>query len=241
MLSAIAGQVSLALDVARLRRRETRGPIDSAPTIAGAAMGLVAECPGCHACYDTDTSTCRDDGSGAPPGRPAARGRREVSGRPRARPRRHGRGVPGARHAARSRLWRSRSCAPSSRRCRYRARFRREAQVVARLQHPVDRVGLRLRHIRRRRGVSGDGVRPWQRSAPRAARGRTGSRHRGAGFLRGDCRARRGRAQQGVLHRDLKPENILLPEEGVAVKVVDFGIAKVLASSPSPRDRLSRR
>jgi len=36
--------------------------------------------------------------------------------------------------------------------------------------------------------------------------------------------------RSGILHRDLKPENILLPVEGVAAKVVDFGIAKAVAT-----------
>ncbi len=50
---------------------------------------------------------------------------------------------------------------------------------------------------------------------------------------------------QGIVHRDLKPDNVLLAESGT-VKVLDFGLAKIVQSSaadraPLGRDELARR
>ena len=39
--------------------------------------------------------------------------------------------------------------------------------------------------------------------------------------------------EQGVVHRDIKPPNIMLTNPENKVKVVDFGVAKMLASTPS--------
>ena len=82
---------------------------------------------------------CPDDGVAAAAGaRHAAGRRRQVPGRRGGRPRRHGRGVSRARPAARRATSRSRSCAPIWSSIPRRARAsEREAQIVARLQHPA--------------------------------------------------------------------------------------------------------
>jgi hypothetical protein len=108
-----------------------------------------------------------------------------------------------------------------------RARFRRESQIVARLQHPsivtvfdygtladgaaylvMEFVpGEDLRHLLKREG---------RLPAPRMAE-----------LLSGICGGVESAHKSGIFHRDLKPENILLPESGTGPKVVDFGVAKL--------------
>jgi serine/threonine-protein kinase len=43
------------------------------------------------------------------------------------------------------------------------------------------------------------------------------------------CEAIDAAHHEGILHRDLKPENILLPGGNIEAKVLDFGVAKLVA------------
>jgi hypothetical protein len=108
-----------------------------------------------------------------------------------------------------------------------RARFRRESQIVARLQHPAIVTvfdygtlpdgaaylvmefvpGEDLRHVMKREG-----------RLPGA---------RASELLKGICAGVESAHKSGIFHRDLKPENILLPESGTGPKVLDFGVAKL--------------
>ncbi|MBA3271124.1 MAG: serine/threonine protein kinase [Acidobacteria bacterium] len=108
-----------------------------------------------------------------------------------------------------------------------RARFQREAQIVARLQHPAIVTvfdygnlpdgaaflvmefvrGEDLRHVLKR-----------EKTLPPA---------RTVALVAGVAAGVDAAHRAGVLHRDLKPENILLPANGTGPKVLDFGVAKM--------------
>jgi eukaryotic-like serine/threonine-protein kinase len=117
-----------------------------------------------------------------------------------------------------------------------RERFRREAELAARVQHPnivqVYEVGLH------------DG-RPflameWVDGGTLAGRisGDPWPQHEAAGLIETLARAIDAAHRRGVVHRDLKPSNILLqldhgsdsngPLAGATPKVADFGLARAL-------------
>ncbi len=109
------------------------------------------------------------------------------------------------------------------------ARFKAEAEVVARLTHPnivqVHEVGtfdglpfFSLEY------VDGGTLAQHTAGAPQPPR-------RAAELVETIARAVHHAHQQGILHRDLKPANILLTAGG-APKVADFGLAKRLPGGP---------
>jgi predicted Ser/Thr protein kinase len=118
----------------------------------------------------------------------------------------------------------------ASRDMAFAERFTREAQALAKLNHPnivgvydfgrsgplyyfcmefVD--GVNLRHT----------LRAGQLKPPEALR-----------IVPQICDALQYAHEEGVVHRDIKPENVLLDKKG-RVKIADFGLAKLLGCAPA--------
>jgi hypothetical protein len=230
LLSTIAAQVGLGLDVARLRG--LRGSQAEAATPRRAPEALLPpmmECPRCGRCEEAGTTACPSDGATL-----------KVGPTPRVVDNKYrieqvlGRGGMGAVYRARDmrldRLVAVKVVRPELLDDQdARRRFRREAQLVARLQHPgivsifdfgtlagggaylvMELVrGEDLRRVLHREG---------RLEPARAVR-----------ILAAVCAAIEAAHQEGILHRDLKPENILLPGGDVEAKVLDFGVAKLVS------------
>jgi len=114
-----------------------------------------------------------------------------------------------------------------------RRRFELEAEILGRLQHPG------IASIFESGTVETDlGPRPYLLMEKVSGRSLTHhARARGLGMrarmelLARVCDAVQHAHQNGVIHRDLKPANILV-DDGGAVKVLDFGIARLVDGDP---------
>jgi hypothetical protein len=106
-----------------------------------------------------------------------------------------------------------------------RARFRTEAEAVARLGHPGI---VQIYEVGEQAGcpylalefVGGGSLAEQLDGTPMAPR-------RAAELVRNLARAVQHAHEQGIVHRDLKPANVLLTQAGNA-KIADFGLAKLL-------------
>jgi hypothetical protein len=231
LLASIAAQMGLGFDVARLRRGAATpaGRDSDATRLTAVRIDPMTECPRCGRCEEAGVTLCPSDGAEM----------RTVPMVPRTVDNKYrieqllGRGGMGAVYRARDmRLDRLVALKvvraellgdPEARR-----RFRREAQIVARLQHPSivavfdygtfpDGGAYLVMEL-----VRGEDLR---RVLQREGRLDVGESMR---ILDSVCSAIGAAHREGVLHRDLKPENILLPGGGAPAKVLDFGVAKIV-------------
>ena len=114
---------------------------------------------------------------------------------------------------------------------RFAERFAREAQALARLNHPNivtvydfgETNGLYYLLMEFVSGMSLRQLLQTRKLAPEEA----------LTIVPSICEALQYAHQLGVVHRDIKPENILLDKAG-RVKIADFGIAKLVGGEPLP-------
>src|SRR5204863_7267472 len=110
------------------------------------------------------------------------------------------------------------------------ARFRREAQVLAALNHPI------IAHIHGLEDSSGTPALVIELVEGQTLAGRIAAAPRGLplrdilSISRQISDALHAAHERGIIHRDLKPANIKVTPSGI-VKLLDFGLAKELVDA----------
>jgi len=239
LLSAIGRQIAVARENVRLKDRvdqDRRIRHDVLARLETSSVSLLRECPSCGACFGSDKTHCPADGAELLLTLPVES---TVDGKYRL-DRNIGRGGMGAVYEATD-LRLARTVAVKIMLGRgfgdrqALRRFEREAQAAARLAHPnivtvfdfgaagadgayivMELVhGLTLRQKLERSG----------RLPPATM----------AAWFEQICGAVAAAHRRGIVHRDLKPANVLIAtsESGTdLVKVVDFGLAKLMSLEP---------
>ena len=103
------------------------------------------------------------------------------------------------------------------------ARFRTEAEAIARLQHPGI---VQIYEIGEHAGLPFFAL-EFVGGGSLASKPRQGPVDELVGLVEALARAMHYAHQRGIIHRDLKPANILLADDGTP-KITDFGLAKLL-------------
>src|SRR5215467_8753985 len=110
------------------------------------------------------------------------------------------------------------------------SRFQREAEVLASLSHPNIAGIYELAEAENSKYLVLELV-EGETLADRIARGAIPARE--ALEIAADiCEALEAAHEKGIIHRDLKPANVKITPDG-QVKVLDFGLAKAMASTPA--------
>lgn len=240
LLRTISAQMSVALDLSRLRRRAAVSSTTPPTPVSGTAQDRTATapgpattmaigiCPTCQRAVAWSDGRCPEHQTPLEP----------VTGLPAVIDHKYriealvGRGGMGAVFRARD-LGLEREVAIKVLRAELmasgdaRARFQREAQIVARLQHPSivtvfdygtlpDSAAFLVMEL-----VRGEDLRRLLKREHHLVPARA------VALMSGVAAGVAAAHAAGVLHRDLKPENVLLPASGADPKVLDFGVAKM--------------